>query len=100
MAKRRCRQVSASPASNRPPSRQSTCAITSACSTPNFIQPNEDGRKSVTQNPKSAAKHQLKASKRKQRDTESDVDSGSKNPQTVMDVQQESKNENSKMKNA
>jgi hypothetical protein len=56
MAKRRCCQVSASPASNQPPSRQSSHAITPARSTPNFIRPNEDGRKSVTQTPKSAAK--------------------------------------------
>jgi hypothetical protein len=94
----RC-HVATSPASNPPSSHQLTCAITPAHSTPNFIQPNEDGHKSVIQTPKSAAKHQPKASKRKQRDVESDVDGGSKHPQTVIDVQQDSKNENSKVNN-
>ncbi|PLW39432.1 hypothetical protein PCASD_07988 [Puccinia coronata f. sp. avenae] len=99
MAERRRRQVSASPASNWPPSRQSTRTITPARSTPNFIRPNEDGRKSVTQTPKSATKRRSKASKRKQRDVESDVDGGSEHPHTVIDVQQDSENGNSKVKN-
>ncbi|WAQ82705.1 hypothetical protein PtA15_3A69 [Puccinia triticina] len=108
---------SASPARVRPPSRQSTRAITPALTNPNFIQPNRDGRKSLASTPISAAKHAqarliLTAEspqtsrnakrKRSSRVVESDLESGSlaEHPQNAIDIQQDSEDENSKVKTA
>ncbi|OAV93847.1 hypothetical protein PTTG_27178 [Puccinia triticina 1-1 BBBD Race 1] len=96
------RRSSPSPASNRPPSRQSSRAITPARSDPNFIRPSQDGQKSVAPTPTSVAKRTKNKtgshSKRKRKDVESDLDISSDHPQTAIDIRQDSEDENSKVK--